>query len=909
MTYLYLSNGDDAWALAEIVGADTVLVDLIGDIGPDPGTGFTVSGILNATQNGTLVRKSNVNAGNAGMWLASAGTNEFDGEWIVNPSDDWTDLDAHVFISGCAVDTGGCTDPVASNYDSAATTDDGSCVYIPNLTIQEIQSGLVTGQVVTSGIVTAVYASSGSLAGNPSFALQNGTGPYSAIWCLGAGVVAGDLVDISGTVAEVYGLRQIVGAVSTVVSSGNALPAAELLATGSINDDQWESVLTQILAPVSNANAGYGDWLLDDGSGNAKISNLGYDALYDGLVELGVTYRVTAPNYYSYGSWKLVPTLATDVVRLGCMDPTVCNYDPLAQLDNSSCAVEDACGVCGGDDSTCGGCTDASACNYDATALVDNGSCAVNDECGICGGDGTTCEGCTDSAACNYDPNANLDDGSCDYCSCPSQPATYTLTVEASTPAVASGITYRFYVDMTNNTDRLSAIFGTDQDPLVLNTPDGAFNSQYNASWNASGINPAFLEVFPEMADDTYATIGLDGPASYTGIAETYDPSIVEDPAQPITPYFLTDGATSLLSNTFIGTSYFVLNTAANGLPDGNMRVLVLQITTTGSISGILNYQVFPLGVGSDQVQISMPFDGEGTFGGVESQPSCGCTETTACNYEETAMYDDGSCLVNDSCGVCGGNNECCQGSECCGVGTYWDEATQTCIVTNPTDTNFDGCTDLNDLMDILSAYGDCAVAGFTCGDDIEHEGYNYSTVQIGDQCWFSENCRYLPSVSAFNASSTTEPYYYVYDYQGADVAEAKATANYATYGVLYNWPAVMTSGICPSGWHMPSDGEFTQLTDFLGGESVAGGKMKEAGYDHWSSANIGATNSSGWTGLPGGYRYSGGFDNLGVNGLWWSASESGSNSWGRVLYSNLGNIFRGSNYRYIGLSARCVRD
>ena len=163
MTYTYLSNGDDTYALAEIVGADTVLVDLIGDIGPDPGSGFTVSGILNATQNGTLVRKSDVNAGNAGMWLASAGTNEFDGEWIVNPSNDWSNLDSHVFTSGCAVNTGGCTDPGASNYDSAATTDDGSCVYIPNLTIQEIQNGLVAGQVVTGGIVTAVYAASISL--------------------------------------------------------------------------------------------------------------------------------------------------------------------------------------------------------------------------------------------------------------------------------------------------------------------------------------------------------------------------------------------------------------------------------------------------------------------------------------------------------------------------------------------------------------------------------------------------------------------------------------------------------------------------------------------------------------------------------------------------------------------------
>jgi hypothetical protein len=98
------------------------------------------------------------------------------------------------------------------------------------------------------------------------------------------------------------------------------------------------------------------------------------------------------------------------------------------------------------------------------------------------------------------------------------------------------------------------------------------------------------------------------------------------------------------------------------------------------------------------------------------------------------------------------------------------------------------------------------------CGDGIMHEGFDYETVQIGDQCWFSENCRYLPEVSPSNEGSETEPYYYVYDYQGTDVAAAKATSNYETYGVLYNWPAVMTEGICPSGWHIPSDGEFTEL-------------------------------------------------------------------------------------------------
>ena len=175
-------------------------------------------------------------------------------------------------------------------------------------------------------------------------------------------------------------------------------------------------------------------------------------------------------------------------------------------------------------------------------------------------------------------------------------PIAYSLTVEASIPTATAGTTYRFYVNMINPTDHMSAVFGNNESSLIINTPDGAFNAATNAGWNAAGINPAFLTVFPEMADDTYATIGLDGPASTSGISGASDPSIVEDVAQQITPYFLTNGSTGLLSSTTIGASWYVLNDVANGLPDSDMRVFVLQVTTAGSISGTINYQVFPLG-------------------------------------------------------------------------------------------------------------------------------------------------------------------------------------------------------------------------------------------------------------------------------------------------------------------------
>ena len=227
-------------------------------------------------------------------------------------------------------------------------------------------------------------------------------------------------------------------------------------------------------------------------------------------------------------------------------------------------------------------------------------------------------------------------------------------------------------------------------------------------------------------------------------------------------------------------------------------------------------------------------------------------------------------------------------------------------------DGNDDGCVNVDDMLGLLIEYGQCSEEQeeFICGDNINHEGYNYSTVQIGDQCWFSENCRYLPLVSPSSEGSETSPYYYVYGYEGTDVAAAQTTDNYETYGVLQNWPAVMTGGICPSGWHIPSDGEFTQLTDFLGGESVAGYAMKStSGWNDFIGSSGNGSNSSGWTGLPDGVRASGGFGGIRIYSYWWSSSESGSDSWLRALgYSYISVIQMTINQQY-GSSARCVQD
>ena len=286
---------------------------------------------------------------------------------------------------------------------------------------------------------------------------------------------------------------------------------------------------------------------------------------------------------------------------------------------------------------------------------------------------------------------------------------------------------------------------------------------------------------------------------------------------------------------------------------------------------------------------------------------ACGVVngDNSTCTDACGVVNGDNSCL--DQCGVPNGDNSTCLDE--CGVPNGDNSCLDACGVPNgDNSTCLDACGVVNgdnstctDNCGVVNGTNDC----IACGDLISHEGYNYSTVQIGDQCWFSENCVYLPELSDPSIHSTTEPHYSVLYYSGTDLAYAQWRASINGIGVLYNWPAVMTEGICPSGWHIPSDGEFTELTDFLGGEGVAGGKMKNT--SAWNAGN--GSNSSGWDGMPGGYRYSGGFDGGGWTGYWWSASESGSDSWVRNLHYSNDDVFRTSNYRSDGLSARCVRD
>lgn len=186
-------------------------------------------------------------------------------------------------------------------------------------------------------------------------------------------------------------------------------------------------------------------------------------------------------------------------------------------------------------------------------------------------------------------------------------------------------------------------------------------------------------------------------------------------------------------------------------------------------------------------------------------------------------------------------------------------------------------------------------------------DGKNYPVVIIGDQTWMAGNLAYLPAVSLSSAGSIAENHYYIYGYEGSDVSAAKASTSYDTYGALYNWEAARWA--CPGGWHLPSDAEWTNLTDFI--SSPAGGKMKESGTAHWSDPNTGATNESGFGARPGGLRKkSGGFNGLGDYTAYWSSSLDASlYPWFRYLQSESDFIERDHHdYKDQGFSVRCVK-
>lgn len=198
-----------------------------------------------------------------------------------------------------------------------------------------------------------------------------------------------------------------------------------------------------------------------------------------------------------------------------------------------------------------------------------------------------------------------------------------------------------------------------------------------------------------------------------------------------------------------------------------------------------------------------------------------------------------------------------------------------------------------------------------------DYDGNVYQTVKIGNQIWMAENLkttRYRNGDYLYNIENTS---LWLNAGENGAWCDNPNEPNYAkTYGHLYNWYAVNDSRkIAPVGWRVPTDEDWTTLINYLESQSpqMPGAKLKEAGFAHWDSQNIGATNETGFTALPGGYRIGLGYDFYfdKTDGYWWSSTQvtnDNTRAWEIELNSASDQVYRDNLQKSVGLSVRCIK-
>ena len=795
---------------------------------------------------------------------------------------------------------GGCTDPEAENFDQIATEDDGSCMLntcesptMDGYTYDVMQFGDLCW--FTENLRTSIYANGETIESGDWSSESPQVGVYGEAnncnSCSGNNYCTAPTETVIAEYGKLYNWFAV-DDYRGLCPTGWEVPSAV----------QWASLKDEIGNDASN-------WLIPEGWNNACLNvPAGTDL---GFMSKPAGRRTSGGADFDEGqeaSWwtkNLNPFFSNQAffVQIHEVEPsaglTLSGFDSIDNVTGQSRGVKTGHSVrCVRTATAVLGCTDPDACNFNATAIEDDCSCLYEDTCGECGGDGSACGTCIDTTM--------IDEAACASTFC-----------ELDYVCGCDGNTY----DNEYCAQICGGLSSWTQGPchsIIIECADGCENSgctdpvACNYDPNATGEEDGYCAYYQQAGcldldgDGVYSTPNF---ACYCGTESCpfiFWPSCEEEGCDDPSALNWDDECNGPCLYETVCTD-----------PDAcNFN----QATT---ILGEPCEYISCLDCWDPNVDVEPPtFADPCVFGDILCGEVCvtGCMDPFACNYDPNATEPSGTCSYYmefgcydvDEDGLAGVPNFIC----------FCSSETDDCpiidIVPYPCE---DNCEDPSASNFNDPANGECEY-GNGC-ESPSMDGHTYDVVEIGDQCWFAENLRTtvygngdaIPAgLTDGEWTSTTSGATAVHGEGSSscsnyspDIDACDEEQSLTEYGRLYNWYAVDDArGLCPSGWHVPTDEEWTDLEDFISAQGFSGteGTALKSTYGWYDGGN--GTDDFGFSALPGGNRdyFYGDFDDAGYYGSWWSSSPSGGDAWYRNLLRQLSShlpVLRQSARRLLG--------
>ena len=795
---------------------------------------------------------------------------------------------------------GGCTDPEAENFDQIATEDDGSCMLntcesptMDGYTYDVMQFGDLCW--FTENLRTSIYANGETIESGDWSSESPQVGVYGEAnncnSCSGNNYCTAPTETVIAEYGKLYNWFAV-DDYRGLCPTGWEVPSAV----------QWASLKDEIGSDASN-------WLIPEGWNNACLNvPAGTDL---GFMSKPAGRRTSGGADFDEGqeaSWwtkNLNPFFSNQAffVQIHEVEPsaglTLSGFDSIDNVTGQSRGVKTGHSVrCVRTATAVLGCTDPDACNFNATAIEDDCSCLYEDTCGECGGDGSACGTCIDTTM--------IDEAACASTFC-----------ELDYVCGCDGNTY----DNEYCAQICGGLSSWTQGPchsIIIECADGCENSgctdpvACNYDPNATGEEDGYCAYYQQAGcldldgDGVYSTPNF---ACYCGTESCpfiFWPSCEEEGCDDPSALNWDDECNGPCLYETVCTD-----------PDAcNFN----QATT---ILGEPCEYISCLDCWDPNVDVEPPtFADPCVFGDILCGEVCvtGCMDPFACNYDPNATEPSGTCSYYmefgcydvDEDGLAGVPNFIC----------FCSSETDDCpiidIVPYPCE---DNCEDPSASNFNDPANGECEY-GNGC-ESPSMDGHTYDVVEIGDQCWFAENLRTtvygngdaIPAgLTEGEWTSTTSGATAVHGEGSSscsnyspDIDACDEEQSLTEYGRLYNWYAVDDArGLCPSGWHVPTDEEWTDLEDFISAQGLSGteGTALKSTYGWYDGGN--GTDDFGFSALPGGNRdyFYGDFDDAGYYGSWWSSSPSGGGAWYRNLLRQLSShlpVLRQSARRLLG--------